>query len=309
MRIISTIVLIAVGAAGYLLGQRSDPHQAPVPAQPQVARTMPATNPGVVAEGRIAAYPGAEVLVASENPGIVRAMRVREQDVVHKGQVLADLRNGDLLAAREEAQARIREAEADIRLAGADNGRTNDLVRRQFISRQALDRTERDLSAAQARLASAQAALKRIAAQIEKTRIVAPIDGTVVVRHVDDGEAVAEGGPVATLADLGRLRVEAEIDEFDIGRIRQGDEVTITAEGFEGKHWRGRIEEMPDVVQERGIRPQDVARPTDARVLLVKVALQDKVPLKLGQRVEVTISTNTSNIADAAPAFPAARTM
>ncbi len=308
MRIISTIVLVAVGAGGYLLGQRPDP-QVPVPAQPQAARTMPATNPGVVAEGRIAAYPGAEVLVASENPGIVRVMRVREQDVVHKGQVLADLRNGDLLAAREEAQARIREAEADIRLAGADNGRTNDLVRRQFISQQALDRTERDLSAAQARLASAQAALKRIAAQIEKTRIVAPIAGTVIVRHVDDGEAVAEGGPVATLADLGRLRVEAEIDEFDIGRIRQGDEVTITAEGFEGRHWRGRIEEMPDVVQERGIRPQDVARPTDARVLLVKVALQDKVPLKLGQRVEVTISTNTHNVADAAPAFPTTGTM
>ncbi len=308
MRILSAVVLVGVGVAGYLLGHRAE--QAPAtPVQPPVTVAAPKAGAGVAAEGKIVAYPGAEVLVASENAGIVRTMRVHEQETVRKGQVLAELRNSDLLAAREEARARVREAEADIRLAGSDNGRTRDLVQRQFISRQALDRTERDLSAAQARLSSAQASLQRIDAQIDKTRIVAPIAGTVVIRHVDDGEAVAEGGPVATLADLGRLRVEAEIDEFDIGRIRMGDPVTLTAEGFENQRWQGRVEELPDAVRERAIRPQDVARPTDARVLLVKVALLERVPLKLGQRVEVTISTHASAIADMATPATVAKAM
>lgn len=298
MRVITAIALIALGAGGYHMIGKQAVTQATAPAQQQVAQAAHVITQNVVAEGRIAAYPGAEVLVASEKPGIIGTMYVREQDIVRKGHVLGELRNAELLAAQEEARARVREAEADILLAGTENSRTSDLVRRQFISRQALDKTERDVSAAQARLASAQAVLKRIAAQIEKTRIIAPIAGTIVMRHVDDGEAVAEGGPVATIANLNRLRVEAEVDEFDIGRIHPGDAVTISAEGYDGKHWQGHVEEIPDTVRERGLRPQDVARPTDARILLVKVAMQELVPLRLGQRVEVSIATRASAVAN-----------
>ena len=118
----------------------------------------------------------------------------------------------------------------------------------------------------------------------------------MVIRHVDEGEAVGPGGAVATLTDLRRLRVEAEVDEFDIGRIRIGDQVTITAEGYDGAQWIGKVEELPDAVRERGMRPQDVARPSDARILLVKVALQESVPLKLGQRVEVVIASANSRL-------------
>lgn len=294
MKAMHWIVLAALGAGAYLIPETLPPLAAV--AQPQAAAqpTRSTTESGhlVVAEGRIAVYPGAEIVVASEKPGIVGEMNFRERDMIRKGKVIAELRNDDLHAALEEARAHVREAEADILLAGAENGRANDLVRRQFISRQALDRSERDLSAAQARKASAEAAVRRILAQIEKTRIVAPISGTVIARHVDIGEAVTDGGAVATLADLGRLRVEAEVDEFDVGHVSPGDRASITAEGFEGKSWRGKVEEIPDAVTQRMLRPQDIAQPTDARVLLVKIALLEPVPLKLGQRVEVRIAAD-----------------
>jgi len=296
MRLITALILIATGAASSYLILSHNGKEASPPKQIQPAQVQSAQPAIIVAEGRIAAYPGANVVVASETPGIISAVRMHELDVVQKGQVLADLRKSDLLAEREEALAKVKEAEADIRLAGSENLRTQQLVERQFISRQGLDRTERDLSAAQARLSVAQAAVKRLSAQIEKTRIIAPINGTVVIRHVDEGEAVAPGGAVATLADLSRLRVEAEVDEFDIGRIRIGDQVSISAEGYDGSHWLGKVEELPDAVRERGMRPQDVARPSDARILLVKVALQEHVPLKLGQRVEVVISPANSRL-------------
>ena len=95
---------------------------------------------------------------------------------------------------------------------------------------------------------------------------------------------------MVTLADLHRVRVEAEVDEIDFGGIALGAEATISAEGFPGRTWRGRVEEIPDVVVGRHLRPEDTCRPVDTRVLLVKIALLEPTPLKLGQRIEVRIA-------------------
>ena len=59
--------------------------------------------------------------------------------------------------------------------------------------------------------------------------------------------------------------------------------------GFDGKQWRGTIEEIPDAVTSRRLKPLDASKPIDTRVLLVKIALNEPTPLKLGQRVEVQI--------------------
>jgi multidrug resistance efflux pump len=82
-------------------------------------------------------------------------------------------------------------------------------------------------------------------ALLAKTRITSPIDGIVIARPVDSGETIAVGDSVATVADLSRTRVEAEVDEFDAGRIRLGSEVVVSAEGYAGDRWAGRVEEIP----------------------------------------------------------------
>ena len=61
------------------------------------------------------------------------------------------------------------------------------------------------------------------------------------------------------------------------------------AEGYDGKAWRGKVEEIPDSVVGRRLKPQDPGKPEDTRVLLVKIALLEPTPLKLGQRVEIRI--------------------
>jgi multidrug resistance efflux pump len=94
---------------------------------------------------------------------------------------------------------------------------------------------------------------------------------------------------LCAIADLDRLRLEVEVDEYDAGRVALGAPVRITAEGYDGQDWLGKVEDIPDAVTARRLRPQDPARPVDVRVLLVKVALQQATPLKLGQRVEVRI--------------------
>jgi multidrug resistance efflux pump len=111
-----------------------------------------------------------------------------------------------------------------------------------------------------------------------------------VARRVDAGQMVSSGDHAFTVADLTRLRVEGEAHEADAGEVVLGAAVTITTDSYPGRAWRGRVEEVPDSVTLRRIKPQDPSRPTDARVLAVKVAFAEPTPLKLGTTVDLRIA-------------------
>ncbi|HEY0160599.1 MAG TPA: efflux RND transporter periplasmic adaptor subunit [Thermoanaerobaculia bacterium] len=248
-----------------------------------------AETPRVVAEGRVVTYPGAEVTVGTDVSGTIERLNVEEKASVRAGDVVAVIRADDTRAALSVARARVGEAEADIRLFQAEVERAKHLFGEDVGSKQAWDKAERDLDSARARLASAAAEVRRLDAMVDKTIIIAPIDGVVIARHVHAGETIDAGEPLITVADLKKRRVEAEIDEFDTAHMRVGAPVEVSAEGF-GRTWRGTIEEIPDAVVNRRIKPQDPSKPIDTRVLLVKVAFAEATPLKLGQRVEVKVN-------------------
>ena len=193
-----------------------------------------------------------------------------------------------------EAQARLTEAEVGLRLERARSGLERMRARRSPAGsrpRCAAPAPRRDtVIAAEARRDAARAAVDRLEAEAARYRILAPIDGVIIARHADAGETVAPAAPLVTIADLTRLRVEAEVDEFDIPHIAPNAAATISAEGYPGLVWRGRVEEIADAVVPRRTRPEDPGRPADTRVLLVRIAFLDKTPLKLGQRVEVEIT-------------------
>jgi HlyD family secretion protein len=241
-------------------------------------------------EGRVVAYPNAEVNVGTDVAGTIVNLPVKERDCVRKGQVIAELRSDDLRASLHSAQAHANEEAANIRLYEIEVERAKKLYEGKVGTLQSFDRAQRDLDAAQARLNTAIADVKRWEAVIAKSRIVAPISGTVITRVVAPGETVKEGTTLMTIADLSRVRVEAEVDEFDAGRIHRGTEGVVTAEGFDGQQWETKIEEIPNSVVPRNLRPEDPGKPVDTRVLLVKLAFDGQTPLKLGQRVQVQIA-------------------
>jgi RND family efflux transporter MFP subunit len=216
---------------------------------------------------------------------------VKEKDFVVKGQRIAVLRADDNRAALSSAEARVVQDEADIRLYQAEAERQGSLWQQHVGTRQAFDRSQRDLESAQARRNTDKQEVRRMKALVAKAVIFAPISGVVTSRIVQPGEIVKEGASLISLADLRRTRIEAEVDEFDAGRVQLGQKVEITAEGYDGQRWHGRVEEIPDTVERRQIKPQDPAAPTDTRVLLVKIALLEKTPLKLNQRVQVAVKT------------------
>lgn len=285
------LALAAVG--GLLAGPRALGRET-APRLP--SRTAPAAGPAspgaphVSAEGRVVAYPGADVVVGADFAGRLSRVLVDEKDVVRRGDLLAEIDASEEGAALDEARARIAEADADLRLGEAEVTRARQLVEGKVGTVQALDRAERDRDSALARRQTARADAERLAALVAKSRILAPIDGVVVQRHVSAGETVARGDRAFRVADLRRLRVEAEVDESESGRIRPGAPVSIALEEAPGRTFAAHVEEIPDSVQPRKTKPQDPGKPIDTRVLLVKVALDGPAPLKLGRRVEVAIA-------------------
>jgi HlyD family secretion protein len=256
----------------------------PLPASSD--RKVPAC---IRAEGRIACYPGAQVEVGAELSGLLVELPVQENQVIEKGALVAALKSDELRASLAEAQARVAELDAEKQLAELDLDRDRGLFLTGAISRQALDRISRDLAVIQARRASAAAAVARLEATLAKTRITAPLGGVVLRRRVAQGETIEAGARLITLADLRRVRIEAEVDEYDAGTVAVGQPVRITAEGFDGQSWKGVVEEVPRILVEKGLQPRDPARPIDVRVLLVKIAVLEPTPLKLGQRAEIEI--------------------
>lgn len=277
----TTLAILALAVAGTAYALLGHPPRQPAPA--------PAAAPAVLrAEGRVVAYPGEDIQVSTDLGGTLVQMPVQEGQKVRRGQLLALVDPRIDEAAFREARAKLRELEADLAFQESELRRQSALHAQGIASRQALEQIRTQAELARARRDAATATAERAGVTVAKLRILAPFDGTVLTRAAQPGETVAAGAPLLRLARTDRLRVEAEIDEFDLSRIRTGMPATVRAEGV-AQAWSGRIEELPDHVSGRKLKPQDPARPTDTRVLLAKVALDQPTSLRLGQRVELEL--------------------
>ena len=284
MRIPRTVLLplVLLGGAAAALVLRGQAR--PAPAHP----APPPASASLRAEGRVATFPGGEVQVGTDLGGTLVSMSVKDGDAVRKGQVLARLDARTDQAALLEARARVKELEADATFQAQEARRQESLASQGIASAQSRDQLRNQSALATARLEAARATVRRLEVTCAKHEILAPISGQVLTRLAQPGETVAPGAALLRLATTDHTRIEAEIDEFDLSRVREGMPVVVRAEG-QSATWRGRVAEIPRHVEGRRLKPQDPARPTDTRVLLVKVELQEMAPLKLGQRVELEL--------------------
>ena len=250
-----------------------------------------------MAEGRVVAYPGAEVIVGTEAAGRIIKLPVEEKSVVNKGDLVAEL-NADGPPRRRgrgrgtDSRGRGRRVVYQLELK-----REEDLVARRAGTAQNVDSPGTALDAARARRGRGWPRVTGSRPSIAKTRITAPLGGVVTARHVQPGETIELAAEDRHHRRPDRVRIEAEVDEYDTARVALGAPVAIVAEGFPDSLARP-IEEIPDAVVGRKLRPEDPGRPVDARVLPVKIALTGPTPLKLGQRVEVEIEYRAPNLAD-----------
>ncbi len=142
---------------------------------------------------------------------------------------------------------------------------------------------------AEGQLNMARAALRQANAALEKLTIRAPIASTVLQVNAKVGELASPAAPqpLVILGDLTKLRVRAELDEHDIGKVRPGDAVTVRAEAFRGREFAGKVAAIAPLVQPGRLSATGSRNVTDFSVTEVLVELSDPGPLLPGMNVDV----------------------
>jgi len=288
-------VMLVIGVAlitGAVFLFRSARHQGPdkIPEGSLTRQTPPSGMNRIAAEGRIVACPDAEVLLRSEYAGTIDHYPARELQTVKKGDLLASIRAEDMQARLAKAMASLDLATARFGFAEKQFHRDQRLRRTRTLSQVSFDRAKKNYEMAKAMREKAQATIGLYQSILAKTRILAPINGVIVERFHNEGEYVHVGSRIVRIVDLDRTRIDAEVDEFDAGRVALSDPVTIRAEGYPVP-WKGVVVSISDRVSRKHLIPDDPSRPTDTGIVHVKVAPIARLPYKLGQKVDVKIYT------------------
>jgi RND family efflux transporter MFP subunit len=210
--------------------------------------------------------PQTRVAVAAKLPGTLSSVRVDIGDRVRAGQVVATLDRREIDAQVDAAEAAVNVAHAGVEAAEAalanavlERDRAQNLFDRGAVPKQRLDAAEtarrstaaqRDL--AKANLAQAEAALRRAREVQRDATLISPIDGVVVERHYDAGSLVAPGDePIAVVADLRVMKLEAGVSELEAGRLRVGMAARVTAQARPGDVFEGRVAAIAPEVDAR----------------------------------------------------------
>ncbi len=200
--------------------------------------------------------------IGSQVSGMIKEIYVDYNSKVKKGQLLAqidpslfqaqvDKARGDLEAARSN-KAKI---EAMLVYDKKNYERYKKLYTKNYVAKSDLDLAEAtyksdlaQIAAAQGTINQAQATLQNNLTNLRYTRIVSPVDGIVVSRAVDVGQTVAASFQTPTLfqvaQDLTNMQIEVNVSEADIGRIKKGQEVEYTLDGYADEVFHGKVTEV-----------------------------------------------------------------
>ncbi|MDC4204558.1 MAG: efflux RND transporter periplasmic adaptor subunit [Candidatus Manganitrophus sp.] len=201
--------------------------------------------------------------VASKGTGRLVELRVREGDLVKKGELIGRLESDDMEAALARARANLNvarsaedQAKAALDNATSDYERKKSLLEEGLVPRADFDAAEAQYRGAKAALASAAAGVKAAEAavrsaevEVENTVIRAPFDGTVLTKNAEVGEVVAPFGSstqakaaVVTMADMSSLQVEADVSESNIEKVRVGQAAEIALDAYPETKYEGVVQ-------------------------------------------------------------------
>jgi HlyD family secretion protein len=209
--------------------------------------------------------PTNQVDVGSELSGIIETVEVDHNDQVKVGQVLAKLDTDKLeaqvlqsKAALESARAQVLQAQATLKETRLELQRlkkayelSGGKVPSQYdldAAEAALARAQADEASAKAQVAKAQATLKAEKTDLAKAAIRSPINGIVLSRSVEPGQTVAASlqAPVLfTLAEnLTQMELHVDVDEADVGQVKEGQEAMFTVDAYPEKTFPARITQV-----------------------------------------------------------------
>lgn len=206
--------------------------------------------------------PQRKAAVASKVTARLEELFVEEGSKVKKDQVLARLENADLAATLRQAEANLNvarssvdQARAELNDARVNFEREKRLLAREFTTRSVYDAAEARYKKAQASVAGAessvranQAAVKEARVSLDYTYIRAPFDAVVLTKNADIGDIVTPIGAastakaaVVTLADMSSLKVEADVSESNLGKLKAGQPCQIELDAIPDTRFDGAV--------------------------------------------------------------------
>jgi len=284
----------------------------------------------VSASGKI--QPKRLVNISADTPGRVVNLAVNEGDRVKIGQFLLQIdpkslrtrvdSNTASLQAAEQSLESMRQAveTAKVQLQQAQQtlARQQDLWRQQLTTREALDRATNDVQAAESnlherekqlspqtsRIAQERASLESARYDLSKNRIESPIDGIVTRRNIQEGETAVigtmnnAGTVLLTLADMGIIQAEVEVDETNVPNVQIGQTAKVTIDAIPDKSFKGHVTEIGNSpIQQTGAQAS-----TQATNFKVVVVLDEAVPdVRPGFTCTADITTATRKNVTAVP--------
>jgi HlyD family secretion protein len=222
---------------------------------------VPPAPIAITALARIEPNDGVRHVAGPSNPSVVIGkLLVEENDRVSEGQVIAVLDNYVMLESRV---ARLR---AYLANAEVEYQRNVKLFRQNTVAASELDSSRMNVEMGKADVQSAQA-------ELDLAAVRAPITGTVLKIHARTGERVGADG-IAELGETDKMYAVAEVYETDVPRVRVNQHATVSSPAF-SEPLRGTVERIGQKVAKQDVLNTDPAAKTDARVVEVRVRLDD----------------------------------
>lgn len=213
-------------------------------------------NTVTVAKGDISSFvtatgtvePMIEVEVGTQVSGIIDQIYVDYNSIVKQGQLIAEMDKVTLQSELESAQAMYDGNKAEYEYQEKNYRRNKMLFEKQMISESEYETSEYNYRMAKSSMDNSKASLDKARRNLSYATITSPIDGVVIDRAVEEGQTVAAGFETPTLftiaADLTQMQVVADVDEADIGGVKEGQRVEFTVDAYPGDTFGGQVTQI-----------------------------------------------------------------
>ena len=241
--------------------------------------------------------PVTSVTVGTQVSGIVSKLFVDYNSVVKKGQVIAELDKTNLISELNTAKANLSSAQSTLNYETTNFQRYQTLYDKGLVSANDYENARLSYDKARQQVATSRESVQKAQTNLGYATITSPIDGVVLSKSVEEGQTVAASfntPELFTIAkDLTDMRVIADIDEADIGGVKEGQRVTFTVDAFPDDHFEGAVTQ---------VRQQATTESNVVTYQVVISAPNKDLKLKPGLTANVTIYTLELKDAMAIPA-------
>ena len=200
----------------------------------------------ITATGTIEAVTTVEV--GTQVSGIIDKIYVDYNSPVKRGQVIAELDKTNLVSELNSANSNLQGARSDLNYQQANYNRQRTLFEKGLISANDFESARLALEQAQSVLSQRQEAVNKARTNLGYATITSPIDGIVLSKAVEEGQTVASSFNTPTLftivKDMTDMRVIADVDEADIGEVREGQRVTYTVDAYPSEVFQGTVTQV-----------------------------------------------------------------